>query len=670
MYWLIQKVCQFFLWFIRSVLKLVNPSFLYQCKILIVMPNEQPFPFFKVLMFCLFALGLPWQAKSTELPVKSKIRGVTVFLQGAQINRTAKVILKAGEQTLVFAGLPATLNPASIQVSGEGQLVVLGVTHEIDYQEKQSMSDQLSALESKVKEVKRQIEREQTRLAVLDKEEKLILANQQLGGEQQGVSVEALRQAAAFYRQRLQEIALAQLEIRQSLEELKEKQQEFQNELGASRVKLNEPSSKVLVQVRAERQQEASLEVSYLVENAGWFPAYDVRVEEPGQPLSFTYKARVYQQTGEDWENVQLSISTGNPKTNNNLPRLEPKRVNFPDYVRRVGPNKGPVSRVQGKVTSATDGLGLPGVTVRVKGTTVGATTDFEGNYSLNIPSGAQLLTFSFVGFKTVEVPIHSEVIDVRLEEDIQELQEVVVTAYGIEGKLAGKVAGVNTNKRNNKIRGTASLPAPEIVSVQNTVTTEFVIKKPYSLASDGKERVVEMQQSSLPTHYRYYAAPELEEAAYLTARLTGWEDLSLLQGEASLYFEGKFVGKSLLDPFAVNDTLEFALGTDKQVVVQREEIKDFSEKQFLGSRRKETHAYKLSVKNNRVHPIDILLEERYPVSGNENIEVELLESNKAEVKEDEGLLQWSLRLEPKAKEEAQYRYSLRYPANKKIIIF
>ncbi len=88
---------------------------------------------------------------------------------------------------------------------------------------------------------------------------------------------------------------------------------------------------------------------------------------------------------------------------------------------------------ITGKVTSATDNTSLPGVSVSVKGTTNGTTTDANGNYSLNVPAGDATLIFSFIGFVSEEVPVNNRTaVDISLVADIQSLGEVVVTALGI----------------------------------------------------------------------------------------------------------------------------------------------------------------------------------------------------------------------------------------------
>lgn len=89
---------------------------------------------------------------------------------------------------------------------------------------------------------------------------------------------------------------------------------------------------------------------------------------------------------------------------------------------------------VNGTVVDAESSLGLPGVSVVLKGTSTGTTTDFDGNYSLNIPGSEGTLQFSYVGFATQEIAIKGQsTINVSLSEDVSQLDEVVVTALGIK---------------------------------------------------------------------------------------------------------------------------------------------------------------------------------------------------------------------------------------------
>ncbi len=109
--------------------------------------------------------------------------------------------------------------------------------------------------------------------------------------------------------------------------------------------------------------------------------------------------------------------------------------------------------QISGTVTSSEDGLPVPGVTVTVKGTTLGIVTNSDGKYALTVPSNAQTLTVSFIGFKTQELPTQGKTrIDVVLEQDLFRVDEVVVVAYGTQQKrdIAGAIASVKGDAIKN----------------------------------------------------------------------------------------------------------------------------------------------------------------------------------------------------------------------------
>ena len=95
---------------------------------------------------------------------------------------------------------------------------------------------------------------------------------------------------------------------------------------------------------------------------------------------------------------------------------------------------------VSGQVSSEADGMPLPGVNVLVKGTNQGTVTDFDGNYSIDVNEGA-VLVFSSLGFERREVTVGNQsTIDVRLQEDLESLEEVVVTSFGIEREKKAQI--------------------------------------------------------------------------------------------------------------------------------------------------------------------------------------------------------------------------------------
>ncbi len=606
---------------------------------------------------CLLALSL----QAAEKPVLSSIKEVTVFLNGAQVVREGEVQLLKGNNTLIFKDLPSSLNPSSLQVEGAGNFLVLSVSHGLDYLTQQQKGKEVPGLEQQLEKLQEQIAEYESLLSVYQEEERLLLENRQLGGTE-GLSVERLKEAADFYRSRLKEIKLKELELKKQIRNWKSEEEKLKNNMREARATKEDPSSTVYVKVDAGNAGLARLRLSYLVEQAGWLPAYDLRVKEVEEPLALHYKAKVFQLSGEDWSGVQLTISTGNPEADNSKPQLQAQWVNFPENVRWQAGRNLPVTKagmVQGQVKEATTGEPIPGVSVRVKGTTVGVATNFDGYYSISLPAGSQTLVFSFIGFVEQEIPIlKRSSIDILLEEDVRQLEEVVVTGF------SGRASGV-TNRQKK-----VAAVSPDVARVQNHISSEFIIQQPYTIPSDGKEYMVNMQQQQLPAHYQYYAAPAIEEAAFLTAGITNWQEIALLTGEANLFFEGKYVGKTLLDPLQTTDTITISLGKDKDVQVERKELKDYSKSSFFSGKKKEEKTFLLLVRNGKQKPVHLILEDRVPRSKISDISVEVSSLSGGEFNEENGVVHWDLTLNRGENLERTLSYTLKYPGSRKIILY
>ena len=130
--------------------------------------------------------------------------------------------------------------------------------------------------------------------------------------------------------------------------------------------------------------------------------------------------------------------------------------------------------------------------------------------------------------------------------------------------------------------------------------------------------------------------------------------------------------GLLMFDPLNIRyatDTLEISLGRDKQVSVKREKLKDFTTKQFIGSKKEETRAYKTVIKNNKKQAINMIVLDQVPVSQLEEIEVKLLESSKGKLDKDTGELKWKFILSPAELKEFDLQYSVKYPKHKSLII-
>lgn len=203
----------------------------------------------------------------------------------------------------------------------------------------------------------------------------------------------------------------------------------------------------------------------------------------------------------------------------------------------------------------------------------------------------------------------------------------------------------------------------------ENLIRTEYEIKLNYSVLPDGKIHKVLISQKDLPMNMQFEAVPKLCTDAFLVAKVTGWEELNIIPGNARLYFDGGFVGQTYLDPSGSNDTLSLNLGRDKSIVVTRKKVKEHTKTNFIGDEKTETRTIELFVKNTKSVAVDFQLEDQIPVvHGTQEIKVTLLDGDGAALDASNGNLKWKLRLNPKESKRIIFTYEIRYPKGKTVV--
>ena len=623
-----------------------------------IFPHPKPPPMKIALLLCLLATIIASHA-AAPTPVASRVEAVTVFLNGAQVTRTARIALPVGETQYRLEKLSPYVDAQSIRVRAAGELMIKSVFYQRNYLDSARQSEESQAITTRMEELRRQIARQEARLAVLTEEEALLIANRTLGGRNESVTTAQLQAMADFFRERLTDLKKQQTSLRFAIEDLKSEQQQLQQQRNGLSAEPEEASGEIVITVRAEKRETVNLEVNYTVAQASWYPTYDVRVADVASPVQVLYQANVQQQTGEDWNEVKLTFSNANPQQNSTKPTLDPWYLDFyqPNRIRGVAPlsNRGlSIGQVRGRVTDGT-GSPIPGVNVLVQGTTVGTVTNLDGQYQLALPQNAQSLMFSSVGYASQEVPIYGAEINVVLEEDIQALEEVVVVGYGSE-----------SSEREAQDASPKQRPVP-VSSVVQPTTVSFSVDIPYTIPSDGENYTVEMQDLSISATYEYFTAPKVSQEVFLTALITDWEVYNLMAGEASIFFEDTFVGRSVLDVDQPNDTLTVSLGQDRGISVSRTRVADYSEKNFFGTTRSEQVGYEIALRSNKAQPVSVVVEDQVPVSTNEQIRVDVEETSSADYNETTGLLRWSLELPPAETKRLRFGYEVKYPKGQRV---
>jgi uncharacterized protein (TIGR02231 family) len=129
-------------------------------------------------------------------------------------------------------------------------------------------------------------------------------------------------------------------------------------------------------------------------------------------------------------------------------------------------------------------------------------------------------------------------------------------------------------------------------------------------------------------------------------------------------------LGKSNLNTQTTNDTLSISLGTDKNIVVTRTKLKEYLKKEFLGNEKQEERAFEINIRNKKNQYVQVIVEDRMPVTNDKEIIVKL-EDNNGNAKRDEatGKLRWTVQMEPRKEKKIGFRYSVKYPKEVKLSV-
>ncbi|MDF2454115.1 MAG: muiA [Cytophagaceae bacterium] len=536
------------------------------------------------LLFILTLSVFAAKAQTTNrIQAKAEIKTVTVFLDKAQVGNRVNCSLNAGVTEVEIKNLPAGLFPKSIQVTGKGDYILLGVQHKINYLNPHKTGEETKALEDSIFSLTNQINVLSEMRQVFIEEEKMILANQSMKGNDANLKALELEDMADFYRERLTDIRKTQLTNSILMNKLQKELNKYNQQLNIVRKEINRPSSDVIIKLSSKVAQNVQLNLEYITGNARWYPLYDLRTKDQGKEVQLAYKAQVVQETGLNWDNVKLKLSTTNPSIDGTKPTLNKWDLAFYEPIYNKASKKK------------------------------------SGRY------------------------------------------------YAPEGIISAEEKNIMLSNGDSAFIDESESSADYTTVVETSLFAEFDIALPYTIESNATGQLVDVQNYNLPVSFRHGAVPKLSTSAYLLADITGWESLALLPGTAQLYYQNNFVGESYLDPLNFKDTLSLSLGADPKVLIEREQVKDFSSKKLIGSNKKEEYAYRIKIRNTKKENVSIRIEDQIPVSSNSQIEVELIDANGGKVETETGKITWDLTVAPNETKEILLKYSVKYPKGKTV---
>lgn len=619
------------------------------------------------------ALLLVVVAKAENKKVTPELKHVTVFTNGAQVERTSSMNLLAGEQIVTFTGLSPYTDVKSMQIKAHGKLTVLGVNYRTIHPDSLQRIKQLRDAEQKVKQTDDKEREMRSQLEVVNAQLEMLKTNCSTGNRTAVTPLANIKELNTYYAQEMLELKKKAISIDQELvklAEIREKQQKTADSIAHLKLKT---ITEAELKLQVPQACKVDFTLTYYVKNAGWYPTYDLRSEGVGQPLQLSYKANMFQNTKEEWKNIPVTLSSANPNRSNIAPEL---RTYWLDYGRSAPryDNEAVVEGVSGVVVDE-NGEPIIGTTVKVEGTRLGTVTDSNGRYSIALPRDRDQLKFSYVGYVTQTRKVNGSTLNVTLKEDNSDLRDIVVVGYGISRSgtsreesldthaLEGRVAGIDVKKAKAKIK-----PESDLIAVKEQKAQfgyEFEIQQPLTMTSDGKTTTTEIARYQLPATYQYLGIPRADKDAFLVADATEWQQYSLLEGEASVYFENSFVGKTILDPTVVNDTLHFSLGRDNGIRIQRTMVSGRSTRRLLSTTQEQNLTWRITVKNSRKEAVSLTLRDQIPVSENSNITVTTEELSGGQLDKTTGIVEWQLQLQPNEQREFIVAYRVKYPKSR-----
>ena len=263
------------------------------------------------------------KAQVTETEVSSKTEEVIVFRAGAQEYRIAKTPVSLGNSTLKFTNLPNTINPNSIQLKGVENFTILSISYRINYMNNGPVSSELQQIIDSMEIIQNELNYLRKKIFVLDQEKKLFTDNKNMVGKDSGLDAEELEEMLMLYGKRLIEIEGETMDKRKDEVKLNERYARLNTQYSTLYSNGNKSVGEILVNV-SSKTKIASTEIllSYFLTSAGWNPQYDIRAKDTKSDIEIDYKSNVWQNTGTDWDNVKLTLSSSSPNFSNTLPEL------------------------------------------------------------------------------------------------------------------------------------------------------------------------------------------------------------------------------------------------------------------------------------------------------------------------------------------------------------
>lgn len=586
---------------------------------------------------------------------ETKISGVIVFADGARVTRTAQVNLRAGEQEIVLGNFSSDPKNFSVETNVPGARVV-SVERIFHKAVSAGVSDEA------LLELDRATARESVLRARIneasDAFQKLLLPEsffeKEKGAPLPPFSIDAALDTLAFQQSEAARLTEEILRLKDALAIA-----EIEREIAAEKCRGNitRKAKKYFLRVKifAENAAAGTISATTEISDAGWIPSYDLHVAPDASSVAIASYGFVHQRTGEDWNDVPVSLSTASVSSPTVLPSFEKILITekFSEPEARPLVTKG--AKAYSSVAADRSepkggGLGM-GFGPGFGGVKFSLGTFRRDESPLDVLSDSRAGTITFSDGHRVD--------DAR---DIQYLKNNYIFRSG--GVLtvvpAADVLSISKNYEDANVGGlyfSGDFPESDF---------RCELARAEKIRGDGMPVRCPITTENFSGDFYYRIVPASSENAYRMLRVTNGKIRPLLAGNASIFYGENFIGKMDL-PFTVRGaSMEIPLGEDSRVAVERRRINAIGDAGTFSSGRRNDVSVSTKIKNRTAGTIRVECVEAIPVSAQNEIEISEPTFSPAvrAFEKSTGVAEWSVPVAAGAEIELRADYKISYPEN------
>lgn len=640
------------------------------------------------------------------LPDTPGIQEVTVFQDRALVHRLLERAIQPGKYLVTIDGLPLSLQDDSVRVSGKGTADVRFLDIKVNRKrELENPLAEIRKLEESKREWDQKIKKIEDRLHTLSLKSSFLEKLLELKSVSTEANATAAERSTSEWEKMLEFIdrnltgideEARKLTLEKEMLEKNEKLLEF--DLSRLNSQRGVEKKSISLQLEVKKGGKMSATISYIVPGATWIPVYDLRLFTEKDRADLFCQAMVSQETGEEWKNVTLTLSTTSAMLFSTPPELNPLYIDRdpqPSASSTIQLATGS-SRITGRVTDP-EGNPLPGVSVTLKAgsaTAMETVSNENGGYTFGfIPPGMYSVDFSLEGFNSTTREVQAlsgreSVINGALSLGMLE-EKITVAAQTpiLDMKDSGKsktfekktwyVDGIDTGSRGGKrpsqkkaSYNTFSHSTASISQVEKSLSATFTLEQKESIPSTAQAQKVTIALGHLPCRREYISTPRQAEFTYLQAKLTNETSFPLLPGKANLFYDENFVAVSEIPQVAVNEDFLLFVGRESGIRVKREFKLNQDESGLFTKKTVRTYAVTIKLENFHKTEESVRVRDLIPLAEDESLQIELIDMSPAPLdgeedqqnRKEKGILAWEVKLKPGENRSIRYTYRITTP--------